>query len=60
MPRKKYSTPNIPESMKNHHQKLIDQHPEWGYSSFAEYVRDAMRTKLEILLQQDRKENGDE
>ena len=46
MPPKGYRTLTLPIEMVEEIKKLIEEHPELGYSSVAEFVKDAIRSKL--------------
>ena len=46
MPPKSYKGITLPQEMVEEIKKLIEEHPELGYSSVAEFVKDAIRSKL--------------
>ena len=46
MPPKSYKGITLPQEMIEEIKAIIEAHPELGYSSVAEFVKDAIRSKL--------------
>lgn len=46
---RKYQTISLPKNLSQKIQELINKHPELGYTSIAEFVKEAIRTRLEKL-----------
>ena len=47
---KRYRTISLPAELVNLAEKTIERHPELGYSSLTEFVKDAIRSKLSVLM----------
>ena len=49
MPRKGYRGISLPETMIEEIEKLLKQRPDLGYQSVAEFIKDAIRRRIEEL-----------
>ena len=45
-----YTNVAIPKQLADYIDKILDKHPELGYKSRAEFVKDAIRQKLKEFL----------
>ena len=41
-----YTSIALPKALKNEIQRIIKEYPEYGYTSVAEFCKDAIRTKI--------------
>jgi len=48
---KRYRTISIPEEMFKQIEKVVKEKPELGYSSVADFVKNAIREKLKALVE---------
>ena len=46
---KGYFNPALPEEMKNHIEKIMSGKKELGYKSVSEFVKDAVRRRIEDI-----------
>ena len=46
MPKGKYKGVSLPEEMIKEVMRIIEEHPELGYSSVADFIKDAVREKI--------------
>ena len=53
MPRKEYSTPSLPKELTEEISKIIEKHPEIGYSSVSDFCRDAIRKRIDEIKKED-------
>jgi len=52
-----YRTIRIPEDLVNSIQKTIEKHKELGYRSHSEFIIDAVRRRVEMLMDKESKSN---
>ncbi len=56
MPPKKYKTVSIPRKLLDEVENLVKEHPELGYASYTEFVREAVRIHIRRLKEELEKE----
>ena len=49
---KRYRTISLPIELVELVEKTIERHPEFGYSSLTEFVKDAIRSKLSEFIKE--------
>ena len=59
MPPRSYKGITLPEEMIEEIKKVIEAHPELGYSSVAEFVKEAIRSKLTEIELVERAKKGE-
>ena len=48
----KHTTVSLPKGMRDVIKKIIDENPEMGYTSIAEFCKDAVRNKIAKIKSQ--------
>ncbi|MEM2191777.1 MAG: ribbon-helix-helix domain-containing protein [Archaeoglobaceae archaeon] len=54
MPPKGYRTVTLPIEMVEEIEKIIRKYPEFGYTSLAEFIKDALREKLQKMKEMEK------
>jgi Arc/MetJ-type ribon-helix-helix transcriptional regulator len=52
----RFRTIKLPEEMAKHIELMVSRHPEWGYRSMADFVKDSVRHNFHWLAQSDKLE----
>lgn len=45
----RFRTVKLPDEMVKHIEILLSKHPEWGYRSMADFVKDSVRHNIDLL-----------
>jgi len=54
--RDRFRTIKLPEAMVKHIELMVSMHPEWGYRSTADFVKDSVRQNFHWLVGRDQSE----
>ncbi|MGD0203814.1 MAG: hypothetical protein ABSC20_07925 [Candidatus Bathyarchaeia archaeon] len=54
----RFRTIKLPEEMTRHIEFMVSRHPEWGYRSMADFVKDSVRHNFHWLAQSDKLEQN--